>query len=571
MKVFLKAGENPINGLIPVQNALTWCKVVGRPSWHVAMLFFPIVNIFYFAGMAVDMVRSFGKYSFADSAMAVIASPLYFFYLGYSDKEKYIGPSRTQEKAYAQKLKDARAKGRKAQIQKLERNNPYKKTVAREWAEAIIFAVFAAAFIRMFLIEAYKIPTSSMEESLLVGDFLFVSKAHYGIRTPMTVAMVPLLHNTIPFLGTESYLANPKLPYYRLPAIETIDQNEPIVFNYPEGDSVYVTPVRNLSVHDVRREPAIRKHPTYGPYIYPGNLRVRPIDKRDHYIKRCIALPGDKIQIIDREVHINDQPAPKPENLQFRYLVLFKDNLNKNALLRLGITEEDMTPRMQSDIGPNHMFLVLTDQQKEKLLSDPSFGITSIIPNDQYIVETPAPQDAQTIQNWGVSRAFVRASITSKKMLMTLSKKQIDKIQQADSTVVIKPFLEPMRLFPHDPEHFPDWTVDNYGPLTIPKAGETVTLKPDNIAIYRRVISTYENNDLKIEGDKFIINGEETNTYTFKQNYYWAMGDNRHNSEDSRVWGFVPEDHMVGKPLFIWMSVGSEGVRWNRIFKSASQ
>jgi signal peptidase I len=573
MAIFRKAGETPIKGLIPVQNALSWCELVGRPKWHVLMLFIPIVNFFYYAGMSIDMVRSFGKYQFLHSVLAVIATPFYFFYLGNHKEEKYLGKSRELEREYAAKLQEARENNRTRQLEKLQRNNPYKKSQLREWSEAIIFAVFAAAFIRMFLIEAYKIPTSSMEGSLLVGDFLFVSKMHYGIRTPMTVAMFPLLHNTIPGLGSESYLSKPSLPYYRLPPLETIDRNECIVFNYPEGDSVYVTPFRNFSVHDLKRNPDLRRDRQLRQYFSDSNLRIRPIDKRDHYIKRCIAVAGDTLEIRDRDIYINGQIAEQPSQRQFQYLVKFKTPLNTGKLEEMGITQEDQgSANSNNGSGPNHMLLILTEEQKQRLLEmDPDI---TIIPNDLYEIRVRQGTDPSTITSWGISNAHIRGMM-DRTILMTLTEKQIGKIQQADSTVVVRPFNRSEQLFPHDPKNFGEWNTDNYGPIYIPQAGTTVRLSPQNIALYRRLINVYEDNDLREENGKFFINGEETNTYTFKQNYYWAMGDNRHNSEDSRFWGFVPEDHMVGKPLFIWMSAKNgnlfEGIRWSRLFSSANK
>ena len=315
-KVFPKANVDGWKALVPGLNFVEWCKIIGRPGWWALLLLIPIVNIFIAVGMNVDMVRSFGKYSFLDTAIAVIFSPISFFQLGKNDDDKYLGPTIIQEQDYAQQLKEAHENGDKRLLKKLEANNPYKKSEGREWVESIVFAVFAAAFIRMFLIEAYVIPTPSMEGSLLVGDFLFVSKAHYGIRTPMTIVQFPLLHNTTPFLQSESYLKKPSLGYHRLPAITNVKRNDPIVFNYPEGDSVYLTPSRSVSVYDVRRNPG-----AYSMAIRGKQLRVRPIDKKDHYIKRCIGLPGDKVEIKNRKVFINDEPGNEPTNVQFSYLV----------------------------------------------------------------------------------------------------------------------------------------------------------------------------------------------------------------------------------------------------------
>jgi signal peptidase I len=515
--LFEKAGEAGWKGLVPGLNFVVWCKLIGRTPRFALWLLFPIVNLFIYAGMAIDMVRSFRKYEFWQSVAAVVLTPLYFFYLALAKEERYDGPTLEKERAYRAQLQQAKATANERLLKKLQTGNPYHKSAAREWVEAIIFAVFAAAFIRMFLIEAYVIPTPSMEDSLLVGDFLFVSKAHYGIRMPQTIAMVPLLHNRIPALDAESYFENPKLPYRRLPALETIDRNDPVVFNYPEGDSVYIFPDRTWSIYDYRRG-AIP--PPYSQNIKSGQKKLvtRPMDKMDHYIKRCVGTPGDSLQIRDRQVFINGQPADTPRFVEFMYAVTFPGaSINTRNFAEWGISSGDVVQQQA-----NTIILILTEEQKAKIQNmDPGISITPV---------------------------------------------EIGEMEYQRS---------PGKLFPHDPVNFPGWTVDNYGPLFIPNKGATVNISPENIAPYRRIINVYEGNDLEIKDGRIFINGQETDQYTFKLNYYWMMGDNRHNSEDSRVWGFVPEDHIVGKPLFIWFSTkeGSirNGINWKRIFTSADK
>lgn len=507
-KVFEKAGYEAKKAYIPGLNMGIMAEIVGRKRAHAWWLLFPIVNLFILAGLCIDLVRSFGRYSFVDSLLAVIAAPVYNFYLGYSKNEKYIGPAWKQEKEYKNKLEEARKSGKKIEYNRLQQKNPYKKGVIREWTEAIIFAVFAATFIRMFLIEAFMIPTSSMESSLMTGDFLFVSKTSYGVRMPQTIAMLPLVHNRAPLVGGESYWEKPRLKYRRLPALREIERNDPIVFNYPEGDSVYITPGRTWGKYDLDRG---RIPPQMAEYIRQGRIKLvtRPYDKADHYIKRCVGLPGDKIEIKNRQLFVNGEPAEDPEKIQFVYLVKFGSPVNKQRLIDLGINPGEL----QSSRGNMFQF-ALTDEQLEKVKS---FGDVVVEP---YVAE-PRPKE----------------------------------------------------IFPHDPENY-NWSVDNYGPLVVPAEGETVELTPENIALYRRIIETYENNDFKRRGDSFFINGEKADSYTFHQDYFWVMGDNRHNSEDSRFWGFVPKTHVVGKPLIIWMSLRngklSDGIRWNRIFSSAN-
>jgi len=511
-KLFVKAGEEGWKALVPGLNFVVWSKLIGRQAWWPVLLLLPIVNIFIWSGMCVDLVRSFGQYSFKDSFLAVVAAPFAFFQIGKDPKAKYLGQTLKLERAYAEKIRLAEEGEDKYKLKKLVANNPYKKSSGREWAEAIIFAVFAATFIRMFLIEAYVIPTSSMEGSLLVGDFLFVSKAHYGIRTPQTIIQVPLVHNTVPVIGSESYLHNPKLDLARLQAIENIDRNEAVVFNFPEGDSVYVTPGRTYSVYQTRRMSVNdrRRIERYG-------LRTRPIDKMDHYIKRCVGVPGDKFEIRDRMIYINDAPGVQPEGVQYSYIVKSPGaTLNEKKLKELGLSTEDINRGnpVRADINE----LVMTNTEVEKVK--------------------------------GLDK-----NIT------------IEHVQQG---------YNPREFFPQDPTHFPKWNNDNYGPMTIPKAGSTIELSPANIALYRRIIEIYEGpNEVAVKNNKVYINGSEVTNYEFKMDYYWMMGDNRHRSEDSRFWGFVPQTHVVGKPLFIWFSTVEgnlfNGIRWNRLFSSAQK
>jgi signal peptidase I len=493
-------------GLVPGLNFVLWAEKIGRKKSYAAWLLFPIVNIFIFCGMAVDLVRSFNKLTFLDTAIAVIYAPISFFRIALSDKDKYIGPILKLEADYKAKIMAASQSGDNYKLQKLKAQNPYTKSGGREWVESVVFAVFAAAFIRMFLIEAYVIPTPSMEGSLLVGDFLFVSKAHYGIRTPMTVAMVPLLHNRIPGLETESYLESPSLPYKRLPAINEIEHNAPIVFNWPVGDSVYLSPSRSWSVGQIRRDPSIMNQDrSLRKMVQNKEYITRPLDKKDHYIKRCIGLPGDSLQIINRQVYINGEVAENPSQMQFLYKITSQGSVNLKKLDEWGVNIQE---------------------------GNASAGIFFM-----------TPDQAEKVKAIGA---------------------KVDYFQ-----------LPAKDLFPHDPVNFSGWTNDNYGPIYIPKKGETVQLDLNVLALYRRVIKVYEGNDLKVDKGQILINGEVATSYTFKQDYFWAMGDNRHNSEDSRAWGFVPHDHIVGKPLFIWFSTKNgnigNGINWNRIFTSANK
>lgn len=505
MKLFEKAGIPGWKALVPGLAAVEWCKMIGRQPRYALWLLFPIVNIFIYAGMVIDMVRSFGKHSFWQAALAVIYAPIPFFMIGMDKNSRYEGPILEREREYHRLHHEAIEKNDKLGLKKIEAEYAYMhKSQLREWTEAIIFAVFAAAFIRMFLIEAYVIPTPSMEGTLKVGDFLFVSKAHYGIRTPMTVIQFPLMHNRLPFNLGESYTEKPALSYYRLPAIEAIDHNEPVVFNWPAGDSVILEPERSLDIAQARKK--------YRGKIPPGlEVITRPVDKKDHYIKRCVGLPGDSLSIRDGQLYINGVAAQNPAHRQFLYRV------------------------------------------------------------------TPPNISLKKLEEWGVSVSSEQDRALASQGAFFLDDEQVQKIKTLGGNIQVTRVpqdREPGYVFPNDPKRYGGWTVDDYGPIYIPKKGVTTPLNLDNLPFYTRVITAYEGNKLEVRDSTIFINDQPVSSYTFKQDYFWMMGDNRHNSEDSRIWGYVPEDHIVGKPLFIWFSTKNgnirEGINWNRIFKSAS-
>lgn len=485
-KIFEKAGEAGWKAFVPVLNKLIWLDLIGRPRSRFALLLIPIVNLFVLAGMLIELAKSFDKHGFGDHFLAVTFAPAYLPFLGFT-AQQYVG------KGY-----------------EIEKQNPRKKGFIREWSEAAIFAIFAATFIRMFLIEAYTIPTPSMEGSLLVGDFLFVSKANYGSRMPMTPIQLPLVHNKMPIIGGESYSTAVEWSYRRIPGFQKVKRFDPVVFNFPEGDTVAIGKGRFAMHAQSNYTNYYSLRYIYGDEIVDNPMYfktlTRPIDKRDNYIKRCIGLPGDKLEIKDRQVFIDDAAIQNPKHMQFKYNVVTNGAINPDVFKKLGI---EMGTNSNQRVG-NNFVLFLNDEQAEGL-------------------------------------------------------RAVDNV----ASVEITPLDPESRVFPNDEVHYGDWTVDNFGPVQIPAKGETVNLTPENIALYERIINVYEGHDLKVSGGKIFIDGQETSTYTIEMNYYFMMGDNRHNSEDSRVWGFVPEDHIVGKPLFIWFSRGADGIRTGRLFKSA--
>jgi len=346
------------------------------------------------------------------------------------------------------------------------------KSAAREWVDAMLFAVIAATLIRWFLLEAYTIPTPSMEKSLLVGDFLFVSKIHYGARTPNTPLQVPLTHQKIWGTDIPSYTDMVQLPSFRLPSISSVKRNDVVVFNYP-----------------VEFE-----HPT---------------DLKTHYIKRCVAVPGDTLDIRNMQVYINGQPGQNPFGMQFRYFLRTDDQLNLRFLKNY-----DISPQETTQIPGGYM-------------------ISSLPSTADELKSLPAIQNVM-VDVWPDGQANPR-------------------------------------IFPS--AQYYDWNEDHYGPLLIPGKGMTIPITEENLVKYEMAILKYEGlKNVQIEGTRLIIDGQEVSEYTFKQNYYFMMGDNRHKSEDSRFWGFVPEDHVVGKALFIWMSLDPNEsflskIRTGRLFK----
>jgi len=384
---------------------------------------------------------------------------------------------------------------------KKDKTDKKKKPIWREWLDAAVFAIIAATLIRTFFFEAYTIPSGSMEGTMLINDYLFVSKVAYGPRVPMTPIAIPLVHNTI--FGMKSYTEAVELKYHRLPGFGSIVRNDVVVFNGPAGD----TAIEGQGEMDYSQAcRMLGRDEFFSRY----KIITRPVDKKENLIKRCIGLPGDVLEVKNTRVYINGQP-----NVLFPHAKL--------------------------------NYIVRTNGQ---------------VPGVDENVE------------------FVRAANNST-YVYNLANDQVEDVKHAHNVVSVEPYLsEPAGVAPVNPGEwvFPldtvnfKWNRDNYGPLTIPKAGVTVTLTPQNIAIYRRIIRNYEGNTLDEQDGKFIINGKEATTYTFKMDYYWMMGDNRHNSLDSRYWGFVPIDHVVGRASFVWFSYGPDGpvtdIRWRRLLHS---
>lgn len=455
-KLFVKAGRPGWEALIPIYSFYIMLKLIGRPVWWMALYFIPVINVIVGIGILIDFAKCFGKFTFLHHLASIVVPFIVFPIWGFDKDTRYLGQSASKE---------------------FKTKYPYLKTATREWADAILFAVVAATLIRSFLLEAYTIPTGSMEKSLLIGDFLFVSKVDYGPRVPMTPIAFPFAHHTMPFTtDMKAYWDIIELGYSRLPGFTTIKRNDVVVFNYPmDADE-------------------------------PFN---RPVDKRENYIKRCLAIAGDTLRIVNTQVFVNGKAVENPLFGQSSYFVTTDGtDLNPSTL-------QDMNIEAQMEAANIYML-------------------------------TMTKEDAEVIKKWPSVKSVI-------------------------PKITISGYYNAMYpAFPGNPRF--KWNEDNFGPLIVPKKGWTVKLDSTTIPLYKRAIEIYEGNKFEQNGEQVLLNGKPTDSYTFKMDYYWMMGDNRHNSLDSRFWGFVPEDHIVGKAKFIWMSLDAKGsflekIRWSRIFK----
>ena len=491
--MFKKAGIAGWKAFIPFYN--TWCmvqKMELKWYWFVVQ-FIPIAGQFISIWITIKFVEHFGRFGFWHHAATVLLPFLYFPYLGFSANEKYAGVA-------------------------VVRN--YKKSGWREWIDAAAFAVVAATLIRTFVFEAYVIPTPSMEKTLLVNDYLFVSKSAYGPRLPNTPLALPFIHNSIGQTGMKSYVEWLHIPYIRWFA-SPINRNDIVVFNFPTNDTLINNPdfgSQTTYYQEIRNE--MRQGRLNAQQArdavwdqYGSQIITRPVDKRENFIKRCVGIPGDTIQVINGKLMVNGQPQP-----------LFPQSERYYKL------------QVPPNVIPDHDLLI-------------GMGID--------IRESQG--DLQALDNAGLYRVNIT---NEEKANLKLPKDYILSDYLIDYT---DPFYRSDELYPYY-DSSKHWTVDNFGPLGVPKKGAIIPLTADNVIRYQRCIEVYESNTLESKEGKYFINGKEASTYTFKMDYFWLMGDNRHNSLDSRYWGFVPEDHVVGKASLIWFS-WEGGPRWKRIFR----
>ena len=421
---------------------------------------------------------------------------------------------------------------------KKSKNKTVRKTA--EWVDAILFALIAVYLINIFLFQNYKIPSSSLEKTLLVGDYLFVSKLSYGPRVPNTPLSFPLAQHTLPILNTKSYIEWPQWDYKRLKGTGHVKRNDIVVFNFPAGDTVALK-VQNPDYYDLIHTYGWNRvnseKNTFGKVVY------RPVDRRENYVKRCIGMPGDSLQIIKNETYINGKHLPMPEHAQLNYFVETRGQLLSDKQFRsLDVSPDDYKSSYKYGQNP---IIWSSETSNENF-----YNLVGIEKNEQ----------------GGYNPVYS----------IPLTQKALSELQKAGWARSIHVEGDYFRnsYYPYDLDT--RWNRDNYGPIWIPSKGATIPLTTENIALYKRCIINYEGNTLNQSGDKIYVNGQLANSYTFQYDYYFMMGDNRHNSQDSRSWGFVPEDHIVGKPILVWLSIDKDRgwfdgrIRWSRLFRNVS-
>jgi signal peptidase I len=509
-RLYTLAGRKSWEALIPIYNAIILMKIIKKPTWWVVLLFFPVINILIFGIIWIETIRVFGKRSKIDSLIVILTLGFYIMFINYSKSTKYfvvINSNSTTE----------------------------------EWLSSMTFAIIAATIVHTYFIQPFIIPTGSLEKSLLIGDFLFVSKFHYGARLPTTAIAMPMVHDTIPLLKTRSYLKKPQIPFFRIPGFQKIKRNDIVVFNWPADT------VRQFFV----KETGVKK----------------PIDKKSNYVKRCVGMPGDTLEIYNSEILINNKKSKMPEwaRIQFTYNIYKKEGVSSRKLKEFGV--DDFTRKFKINN--------ITQNSLDKLIPY-IMGTQGNSINNFSVITGTKGLPIKLISDLGLE---VKELIGNNKIINTTID-QVNTLKKSNNFDSITRNINEIKTY--NESYFPNritfnWNQDNFGPIIIPKKGGKIILDNKTYPLYKKIIEEYENNSVIRKSNEFIINNKKVDHYYFKQNYYWMMGDNRHKSEDSRYWGFVPEDHIMGKPIFIWMSIDNfnDGItnwkiRWNRVFSKVN-
>ncbi len=507
-KLYVKAGRKAWEAAIPIYNAVVLMEIIGRPKWWVILLFIPIINLLMFPVIWVETIRSFGRKSLVETWLVILTFGFYIFYVSYAQEVKYE-----------------------------EDRSLHPRTALGEWVSSIVFAVVAATLVHTYFMQPYVIPTGSLERTLRIGDLLFVSKFHFGARAPLTTVAAPMVHDTLPLLGIRSYLNTPQLPYFRLPGFQKVKKNDIVVFSWP-ADTVRVF---------FKKEKGVKK----------------PIDKKSNYVKRCVGVPGDSLEVRDGIVYINGQILQLSDRArpQYDYKVYSQKGVSSRLLSSVGASEFNRTylsaPMNQAQVNAITPYILGGGPNERGELE---------------IITEAAGIPMKVIRSAGLSLR----EVSNRLRMLPLTNAMAEELRNNSAIDSVVMQIEPdgkkgYNIFPHHPAY--SWNNDNFGPIYIPSEGDRVALNIKTLPLYKKIIRDYEGEDISVDGNQISINGQVTDTYTFEQDYYWMMGDNRHHSEDSRTWGYVPENHIVGKPVFIWLSFDNfnDGIanwrpRWDRIF-----